>query len=389
MMGVNETRRFGPGWLVRAASDGPDPAAVFPGVLWSRGSLKWYLGAVFSLLWMISVGQALIAASPTIASATVGMLLLVVFNIGFLIAAPIAWSLSARGRLAICAALFALTFTLLPWLGWDITGTWTYVGVIIGMSVLPWRMTWLLITALAALALAGEVVQAGQWNDELLFGPAIVLSISMMMAAFARTIASGNQLRATQEEMAALEAERERRRVARDIHDILGHTLTVITVKAELAGRLVDTDPARARTEIGEVETLARGALADVRSTVAGFRRVNISGELAAARAALTAAGITPDLPSSTDVIPPSRRELAGWVVREGVTNVVRHSGAGVCRVHLDAHQIEVADDGAGPQEFSASSTGLSGLRERIEAEGGKMTVGRSDLGGFLLHATI
>ena len=158
-----------------------------------------------------------------------------------------------------------------------------------------------------------------------------------MMAAFARTTAAMNQLRATQAQLEELAVERERGRVARDIHDILGHSLTVITVKSELAGRLVEADPARAKAEIAEVEALARGALADVRATVAGVRGVTVSGELAAARSALAAAGIAAELPSSTDTVPAERRELAGWVVREGVTNVLRHSAASVCRITLGA----------------------------------------------------
>jgi two-component system, NarL family, sensor histidine kinase DesK len=209
------------------------------------------------------------------------------------------------------------------------------------------------------------------------------------MAAFARTTATIAQLRDTQAELELLAVERERNRMGRDLHDILGHSLTVITVKAELAGRLVDADPERARAEIGEVEGLARGALADVRATVAGFRGVNVSGELAAARSALTAAGIVADLPSSTDTVAADCRELAGWVIREGVTNVVRHSGASTCRISFRGREVEVADDGVGPSASATTSTGLSGLRERVEAVGGRMSVGRSDLGGFSLRVAL
>jgi len=210
-----------------------------------------------------------------------------------------------------------------------------------------------------------------------------------MLASFARTTAAMSQLRHAQKQLEALAVERERGRVARDIHDILGHSLTVVTVKAELAGRLVDVDPQRAKAEIAEVESLARGALADVRATVAGVRSVNVSGELAAAKAALAAAGIAAELPSSTDAVPPHRRELAGWVVREGVTNVVRHSGATVCRVTLAGHEVEVAYDGSGPTDSTTTSTGLAGLRERVEASGGRLVIGRSDLGGFSLRVTL
>ena len=381
--------RYGPGWPVRPASAGLETTAVFPGVLWSRGSRSWYFGAAVSLLWIVNIGGEVITASTSTAAAIIGIVLIVGFGAAFLVAAPVAWALPHRGRLAVCATMMLLSFTLAPWLGWNVPATWVYVGVIVGMSVVPWRTTWVLITSLAVLALAANVIRNGAWDDELLFLPALILSISMMMASFARAISSINQLQATQDEMAALAAERERGRVARDIHDILGHSLTVITVKAELAGRLVPSDPDRAQAEIGEVEALARGALADVRATVSGFRGAGVSGEVAAARVALEAAGIVPDLPTSTDAISPEHRELAGWIVREGVTNVLRHSAASRCRVRLDAHEIEIADDGVGPSVSGTSSTGLTGLRERVEAAGGRMTVGRGDLGGFSLRVSL
>jgi len=329
--------------------------------VWSRGAFSWYVGAGISLIWLVSVGQAVVVAAPTAAQAAVGL---------------------------VGGGLLALSFTLYPWLGWEIVGTWTYVGVTVAMSVVSWGITWTLIAGLGVAALLAKASVEG-WSEDIFWLPIIIVTISLMMAGFGRTMAAMNQLRATQRQLEELAVERERGRMARDIHDILGHSLTVVTVKAELAGRLVDVDPARAKAEIAEVEELARGALADVRATVAGSRSVNVSGEIAAARAALTAAGIEPRLPNSTDTIAPHRRELAGWIVREGVTNVVRHSGASVCRVRLAPHEVEVADDGVGPVAASAASTGLGGLRERVEAAGGRMTVGRSDLGGFSLRVAM
>lgn len=380
-----DPRRFGPEWPVRPATDGVDPAARLPQVLWSVGARRWYWGAGFSLIWMLTFVGEVFQPGAGVVWSTVGIVVLAVFTVAFLLAAPLSWTLGLGGRLALCGALFLLSFSMLPWIGLSIVGLWTYVGVLVGMSVLPWRMTWLILMALSAGALGANVIRnGGEWDDGLLFLPAIVLSVSMMMAAFARTLAAINQLRATQETVAELAAERERGRVARDIHDILGHSLTVITVKAELAGRLIDVDENRARAEIAEVEQLARGALADVRSTVHGFRGVSISGELAAARAALDAAGIEADLPGTTEQVPAERRELSGWVVREAVTNVLRHSGAARCRIRLDAGGIEVVDDGCGPTVDASAGSGLAGLRERVEASGARMTVGRADArGGF------
>lgn len=382
--------RIGPGWPILPPTMESWTFISFPAVLWSRGARSWYVGGGFSLLWLISVGQEIVAQADAAASATLGIIVLVLFAVAFLIAPPISWCLPIRSRLMVVAGLWLLSFAMFPWLSWGVASTWTYVGVIIGMSVLKWRSSLLLILGLGALALVFAFLLDG-WHENILWAPAIIVSISLMMAAFARTLAAMNELRATQNELERMAVEQERGRVARDVHDILGHSLTVITVKAELARRVVDADPARAAREIGEVEELARGALADVRATVAGYRGVAVAGEVAAARSALESAGIEAELPGSTDAVAPQHRELAGWVVREGVTNVIRHSRASRCRVALSAHRIEIADDGRGLVEGAGSpaSTGLDGLRERVEAAGGRLSVGRSDLGGFSLVVTL
>ncbi|WP_217996506.1 sensor histidine kinase [Piscicoccus intestinalis] len=181
------------------------------------------------------------------------------------------------------------------------------------------------------------------------------------------------------EEKAELAVELERARMARDLHDILGHSLTVITVKAELAGRLVDVDPRRAKTEIADLERLSRDALAEVRETVSGYRQLSLPAELVRARRALDAAGIEARLPGATDDVDPGLRDLFAWVVREGVTNVVRHSGARRCEVELTATTVRVCDDGVGVRDDTAieAGNGLTGLRERARKVGAVVGVAR------------
>ncbi|MEJ3403378.1 sensor histidine kinase [Rathayibacter sp. YIM 133350] len=379
--GVDE-QWAGPGWPILPPSMAIARRAGVRTVLWSNSAARWYVGAALADIWLIAIAVN-IAQEDSGPAPAWGIALVVLFGIAFAIAAPLCWALPRGTRLFVPTGLFLLSLTLVPWLAWGVSGLWTYVGVIIGMAVLSWGQTWWLIFGLAALGAVFEFMGNG-WSEGLFYGPVIILSISMMMASFARVLASMNQLTATQREMERLAAEQERSRVARDMHDILGHSLTVITVKAELARRLMDVDPERARREIGEVEDLSRVALADVRSTVAGFRGVNLVAELAAARSALSSAGITADLPSTTDAVPPERRELAAWVVREGVTNVIRHSGAHLCRVRLDADAIEVADDGIGVAS-QVPGTGLTGLRERAEAVGARLSMTTSELGGLSL----
>ena len=144
-----------------------------------------------------------------------------------------------------------------------------------------------------------------------------------------------------------LAVSRQREEVGRDVHDILGHSLTVITVKAQLAQRLVETDPKRAVAELDDVLALSREALTDVRSTVDRMRELDLGVELVQARAALRAAGITPHLPSSVPALDATTRSAFAGILREAVTNVVRHSGASRCRVTVTSSSLRIEDDGA------------------------------------------
>jgi len=197
-------------------------------------------------------------------------------------------------------------------------------------------------------------------------------------------IIRGNQaLTTARAEVSRLAAENERIRIARDLHDILGHSLTTITVKAGLARRLGSTDPARAVEQITEVEELSRQALADVRAAVSTYRDVTLVGELARGRELLRASGIAADLPTATDVTDPARSELLGWAVREGLTNVVRHAHASTCTVRLSPDSVEITDDGVGTP--SSAGNGLLGLRERVTAAGGSMDAGPLEPSGWRL----
>ncbi|MGJ9411177.1 histidine kinase [Aeromicrobium sp. CF4.19] len=181
----------------------------------------------------------------------------------------------------------------------------------------------------------------------------------------------------------------ERERVARDVHDVLGHSLTVVTVKSELARRLVDDDPERAKAELDDIQTLTRTALAEIRATVAGLRVARIDDELLAAAQALAGAGIEADLPEDPAVVDPRHRIVLAWVLREAVTNVVRHSEATRCTVRLQANGILVEDDGVGSHGASEGN-GLRGLRERVAASGGQLELtGVSDGPGTRLEVVL
>ncbi|WP_018180515.1 sensor histidine kinase [Jongsikchunia kroppenstedtii] len=189
--------------------------------------------------------------------------------------------------------------------------------------------------------------------------------------------------RAIDERMAVV-AERER--VARDVHDVLGHSLTVLTVKSELAERLVDIDSERAKAELADMQRIARSALSEVRATVGGLRAPSLASELLAARTALSAAQIDPELPVDVEVVDEDMQPLFAWVLREAVTNVVRHSGAAHCRVVLERRRISVVDDGSG---FTGSvGNGLRGLIDRVHDVGGRLDVGPGEPAGTRLVVT-
>ena len=167
----------------------------------------------------------------------------------------------------------------------------------------------------------------------------------------------------------ALVAERER--VARDVHDVLGHSLTALSVKAELAARLIDVDPARAKAELESIQETARQALAEVRATVGGLRAGNLEAELATLPRVLADAGVETTVEGSVADTDPRHRTLLAWVLRESVTNVVRHAQASHVVIRLDQSGLVVTDDGTG--RVDAEGNGLRGMRERVSAAGGTL----------------
>ncbi len=247
---------------------------------------------------------------------------------------------------------------------------------------MPYALTAVIVVLYEVLA-----HQLPTWERDDSLGFAVVLAV-IAVSGIMLAVRRSRDLSEARRENARLAVEEERNRVARDLHDILGHSLTVIRVKAELAARLVDLDPDRARGEAEAVEALAREALADVRGAVEGFREISLAGEIARARAALESAGITAELPRRVDTVDPTLRELYAWTVREGVTNVIRHSGAQVCRVAIDDTGLRLSDDGSvtvpGPAA-RARGHGLNGLAERARAAGATLSARRLEPRGFEL----
>lgn len=299
---------------------------------------------------------------------------------------------AGRGRttalvLGSLAVLTAQSTILALTLGREWLVLFVYVSVASG-AALPTRLARLVIPAVSALltliALAvpgGTAYLAGLLLPALLGG----FSMSGIRELIRMTIA----LREARATVAQLAANEERLRLARDLHDLLGHSLSLITLKSELAGRMLPAHPDKAARQVADIEQVSRQALVDVREAVTGYRRPRLSAELAGARVALTAAGVTADLPAEpglndfTDLPEESESALA-WALREAVTNVVRHSGARRCTVDLVRRQtldgpvleLSVEDDGSGGAPDDGPGNGLTGLTERLTKAGGSLEAG-------------
>lgn len=225
------------------------------------------------------------------------------------------------------------------------------------------------------------------WAPALFFG-----AMAAFGTLFSAELQRRNQrLLETQDEVRALSAIAERERIARDLHDLLGHTLTLVAVKAELADRIADRDPQAARAEMRAVAEVARGALSQVRDAVTGMAGLTFSGELERAKSMLSAASVDVRVDAPRTVDDPSREAVLAMALREAVTNVIRHADAKTCSIALEAKpngdlRLSVADDGRGG--VLEEGSGLRGMRARLFAAGGALEVHASS-SGALLTATL
>lgn len=199
---------------------------------------------------------------------------------------------------------------------------------------------------------------------------------------------AGKRLAKIQEEKEQLAADAERERIARDLHDILGHTLSVIVLKSELAGKLAEHDPQRAKNEIQEVERIGREALQEIRLAVKGYQGSGLTAELARAKVALDAAGIKLNLTNQLPELSPAIDATTTMLLREAITNIVRHSRAKKVDISMfqtdKNHILTIHDDGVGGE--APEGTGLTGMRERLRSIGG--TLQRDGKQGTCLTAT-
>jgi two-component system sensor histidine kinase DesK len=256
------------------------------------------------------------------------------------------------------------------------------------------------LAGLAVVAVASYFLMVGGgWTGSQAGGQtAALLAIGVTLAGVGQIIRTNRALRLARAELARVAVADERRRFARDLHDLLGHSLSMIAIKARLAQRVQDTDPARAAQEIADIETAARTSLAEVRETVSGYRRATIAGELVGVRAALESAGVALDTRVTRMALDAEDEAVLAWALREATTNIVRHADARRVVVRLEpageGARLEVEDDGHGANGNGAPNAerlvgagghGLHGLAERVAERAGRLETGAGHDGGFKL----
>ena len=374
---------------VNADARPPGPYHVRRDASQYRWTAGWRLMATraVALVYLLYVVGA-IRQNAHGAAAVLGYIGLAAFVAGWLLIVHATFAPPARfwTLYAILAALMVLELPLAH-AGGFVLAVFLTISIVARLGARSFPVV--AVLALASL-LVPPAIPAWDTSISMAFGDVTPLAIPVValgIFAIMRVLQNNNALAQAQAELASLAAENERFRIARDLHDLLGHSLTTITVKAGLAARLGDTDPARARQEIAEVERLARQTLGDVRAAVANYRDVTLAGELATGRQLLRAVGITADLPRAVDMVDPAHQELFGWVVREGLTNIVRHAHASSCAIRLSASGVEITDDGVGGA--APPGNGLSGLRERVAAAGGVVDAGPLEPRGWRLRVQL
>jgi two-component system sensor histidine kinase DesK len=223
-------------------------------------------------------------------------------------------------------------------------------------------------------AIEGLLLHVSGW--QLFWATFFPIIIGAGNTFFAERNRMNHRLRKANDEIEHLATLAERERIARDLHDVLGHTLSVIILKSELAGKLMDRDPQRASKEIGEVEQISRQALSEVRDTIRGYRSRGLEAELAQAKSTLETAGVAANFEAARLPLPALQESVLSMAVREAVTNVVRHAHARTCSLRLEQRNgschLEINDDGRGG--FQNEGNGLRGMRERVEMLGGTLT---------------
>jgi two-component system sensor histidine kinase DesK len=341
--------------------------------------LRW-AAPLFGLVWLWPLVLAFAVSDPSAEEIALVAVGLAAFSALFLIAV-----MSTRPLLPQVIAMLAisvvLTLTVDDAFGWLFA--WAGSAATVRLDGRTGAKAWAAITAVAAATIAlADPDAALFWGVT-----AAVAATSALWLLIGGLLRANEALREARAELADMAVAEERLRFARDLHDLLGHDLSLIALKAELASKLLPARVDRAATEVEQIRELTRSALAQVREAVGGYRRPTLSSELAGAKVALEAAGIELEVDAADEALDPEVASVLAWAVREGATNAIRHSGAKRAAITLRARQgtteLEITDDGRGAPVHNGGGHGLTGLRERVQSVGGTVEAGAGPGGGF------
>lgn len=355
--------------------------------LWRVYAQMWLVCLLFPVIFLLQTPLTLVRLFIALAGLTIFVITYTWFMWPHPLTNKVRLRFGFRTSLALLAGLTVLVLYLS--LAYGSAFLWLFIGVsgVVGI-VLPAYSAFVSVVALTLLTLAIGVGLSGgiARTDWLHIIPLVLLvrGLGIDMIGVARLSDALRELHAAREELARQAVTEERLRLARDLHDLLGRTLSLITLKSELAGRLIEKEPGRAAQEIREIERVARQALREVREAVAGYRQPTLHIELDGARQMLEAAGIACTVDYTAGALPPAIDAALAWTVREGVTNVIRHSRARQCIIRVRSEKgkawAEVVNDGYQEEKRDLPGarigSGLSGLTERVTAHGGHIEAG-------------
>ncbi|MFY1636692.1 sensor histidine kinase [Solwaraspora sp. WMMB335] len=284
-------------------------------------------------------------------------------------------------------------FLMVPLLRYDWLSGLSFFSSVMLLINCPLRW-WPTLVVVQAVSFVTIAVAMQVSIDSLVILVLLIAITSGVQVAIYNQIDTSMQLLQARAELTQLAVAKERLRIARDLHDILGQRLSAVALKADLAARMVDSAPRRAATEMVEVGAVARDALAEVRAAVSGYRKTSLAVEAQSAETLLQASGVVVIIDGGRVDLPEPIEECAAWLVREAATNIVRHAKARRCAITVGGSEatvvLEVRDDGVGATlvEPPVCGTGLTGLAERVAIVGGSLCVGPDD-GWFVLRAEL
>ncbi|MEO6997504.1 MAG: histidine kinase [Terracoccus sp.] len=362
--------------------------------MWSNASSRW-VGAAGALVWL-----PLLLLDPAQnlpeQQRLRGVAAIVVMAVSAVVSVTVVMSRRAHGVgwAGLAALLMTCAATTLAF-GEHWHTPWQLAAIVTAV-VVRWPRVVGGVVVVAGLAVAATA-RAGADGTTMWTLAEVTLLAGLVSAVFVRLVSTIATLESTRRQVAELAVAAERDRVSRDLHDLLGHTLSVIVVKAQAVRRLVATDPAAVVEHAQDIETIGRQALSEVREAVDDLRTSRLCTELGQARRALAAGGVEASVVGESVALPPAVDEVFGWVVREGTANVLRHSEASRCGLRVsregESFALDMVDDGArkfdpAAPEPGSRTGGIDGLRARVTALGGRLDAGPSSM-GFRLRATV